>query len=122
VGLCGPASETSTGNITLPKLHAYLLNVLGEQHRPQLFGQQQPPLILVGEPSFPAVQQVTNNHTGTTAPQPSPTLGFQTGGLLKLKATPQATVATQAPAPPPQEPFTSGHIFAPALEEHRQQQ
>jgi len=136
VGLCGPASETSTGNIILPKLHAYLLNVLGEQHRPQLFGQQQPPLILVGEPSFPVVQQVTNNHTGTTAPQPSPTLGLQTGRLLKLKATPRATVATQAPpvpsqAPPPlsptpaspsQGPFTSGHIFAPALEEHRQQQ
>jgi hypothetical protein len=54
---------------------------------------------------------------------------LQTGGLLKLKATPRATVATQAPplpsqapTPPSQGPFTSGHIFAPALEEHRQQQ
>ena len=121
VGLCGPASEAS-GSVTLPKLHAYLLSVLEEQHRPQLFGQQQPPLILIGDPSFPDMEQVTNNHTPTTAPKPSSTLNLQkTGSLLKLKATPQASVATQAPSPS-QGPFTSGHIFAPALEEHRQQQ
>jgi hypothetical protein len=124
VGLCGPASDASTGNATLPKLHAHLLNVLEEQHRPQLFGQQQPPLILVGEPSFSTAQQVTNNHTGTgtTVPQPSPIPGLQkNGSLLKMKMSPQASVATQAPSSP-QGPFTSGHIFAPALEEHRQQQ
>jgi regulator of sirC expression with transglutaminase-like and TPR domain len=40
---------------------------------------------------------------------------------LKLKTIPQASVATQTLSPQ-QEPFTSGHIFAPALEEHRQQQ
>src|SRR5260370_6271458 len=28
VGLCGPAIEASTSNVTLPKLHAYLLNAL----------------------------------------------------------------------------------------------
>lgn len=124
VGLCGPASDPSTGNVTLPKLHAHLLNVLGEQHRPHLFGQQQPPLILVGEgdPSRSDVQQVTNSQTGTIDPKPFPTPGLQkSSSLLKPKATPQASVATQTPLPQ-QEPFTSGHFFAPALEEHRKQQ
>ena len=138
VGLCGPASDPGTGNVTLPKLHAHLLNDLGEQHRPQLFGQQQPPLVLVGDPSFSDVQQATNSQTETTAPKPFSTLGLQkrvttdlksspspnlqkSSGLLKLKTIPQASVATQTPSPQ-QEPFTSGHIFAPALEEHRQQQ
>lgn len=122
VGLCGPASDPSTGNATLPRLHTHLLNVLGEQYRPQLFGQQQPPLILVGDLSSSDMQQATNSHTGATAPKSSPTSGLlKSNSLLKPKITPQTSVATQAP-PPQQEPFTSGHIFAPALEEHRQQQ
>jgi hypothetical protein len=122
VGMCGPASDASTGNVTLPKLHAHLLNVLGEQHRPQLFGQQQPPLVLVGQPSFSTVPPAINNHTPIATPQPAPIFTPQTGGLLKFKATPRATIATQTPPQSSQEPFTSGHIFAPALEEHRQQQ
>jgi hypothetical protein len=121
VGMCGSASDANTGNVTLPKLHAYLLNVLGEQHRPQLFGQQQPPLVLVGQPSFPTVPPVIDNHTPIATP-PTPIFAPQTGGLLKLKATPRATIATQTPPQSSQGPFTSGHIFAPALEEHRQQQ
>jgi Flp pilus assembly protein TadD len=125
VGLCGPASEANTGNTTLPKLHAYLLNALREQHRPQLFGQQQPPLILIrGESSsLPASPQATNSQTGPTVPQPSPTLTFQkTGSLLKPKTPPQAAVATQAPPSPSPGPITSGRIFAPAVGKHRQQQ
>jgi Flp pilus assembly protein TadD len=138
VGLCGPASDPNTGNVTLPKLHAHLLNVLGEQHRPQLFGQQHPPLALVGEPSLSDAQQVTNNQTEIASPKPFSTLGIRnkvttnlksspspslqkSSSLLKPKITPQASVATQTPLPQ-QEPSTSGHIFAPALEEHRQQQ
>jgi tetratricopeptide (TPR) repeat protein len=123
VGMCGPASDASTGNVTLPKLHAYLLNVLGEQHRPQLFGQQQLPLVLVGQPSLPDVPPEINNHnTPMATPQPAPIFAPKAGGLLKFKATPQTTIATQTPPPSSQEPSTSGHIFAPALEEHRQQQ
>ncbi len=121
VGMCGPASDANTDNVTLPKLHAYLLNVLGEQHRPQLFGQQQPPLILVGQPASPDVPPVIDNHTQTTTP-PTPIFASQTGGPLKLKATPRGTVATQTPPQSSQGPFTSGHIFAPALAEHRLQQ
>src|SRR2546421_288968 len=71
---------------------------------------------------FPSLKQVTNNQPPTPAPKHPSILNVQkTGSLLKLKATPQASVAAQAPSPP-QGPFTSGHIFAPALEEHRQQQ
>ncbi|MBV9441497.1 MAG: tetratricopeptide repeat protein [Acidobacteriaceae bacterium] len=137
-GLCGPASDPSTGNITLSNLHAHLLNVLGEQHRPQLFGQQNSPLLLLGEPSSPDAQQGTNNHTGTTPPKPFSPLGLQKrgtpapkpsptpsshnyGSLLKPKTPPQAFVATQAPSVQ-REPFTSRRISAPTLEGYRQQQ
>jgi Flp pilus assembly protein TadD len=138
VGLCGPASDPSTGNVTLPRLHAHLLNVLGEQHRPQLFGQQQPPLILVGNPVSSDVQQATDHHASTTIPKPASIFGSQrtsttesqsylssglpkSGSLLKPNIPPQASVTTQTPAPQ-REPFTSGYIFAPAVAEHRQQQ
>jgi tetratricopeptide (TPR) repeat protein len=47
LGLCGPAAESATGNVALTKLHAYLFKNLSEQHRPQLFGQQTAPFILV---------------------------------------------------------------------------
>jgi len=50
LGLCGPAAESATGNVTLRKLHTYLFKNLPEQHRPQLFGQQASPFILVSNP------------------------------------------------------------------------
>ncbi|GCE12750.1 tetratricopeptide repeat protein [Tengunoibacter tsumagoiensis] len=48
LGVCGPAQEAGTGNILLPTLHSYLFANLSEQQRPQLFGQQTSPLLLVG--------------------------------------------------------------------------
>jgi tetratricopeptide (TPR) repeat protein len=51
VGLCGPASDPDTGQITLQRLHAFLFNSLGEQQRPQLFGQEQGHVVLVGHTS-----------------------------------------------------------------------
>ncbi len=41
VGLCGPIIDPASKQITLQRLHAYLYNSLGEQQRPQLFGQEQ---------------------------------------------------------------------------------
>lgn len=61
VGLCGPASDPTTGNIMLRPLHTYLFKNLGEQQRPQLFGQDQPPLILVGTASQPLQQLSSAN-------------------------------------------------------------
>lgn len=51
VGLCGPASDPDTGQITLQCLHAFLFKSLGEQQRPQLFGQEQGHVVLVGHTS-----------------------------------------------------------------------
>ncbi len=49
LGLCGPASDPATHRLTLKHLHAFLLNALTEQQRPQLFGQECRPVVLVGE-------------------------------------------------------------------------
>src|SRR5258708_39517773 len=49
LGLCGPASEPTTNQITLQRLQAFLLKSLGEQQRPQLFSQERIPLVLVGD-------------------------------------------------------------------------
>lgn len=51
VGLSGPASDPTTGQVTLQRLHAFLFNTLGEQQRPQLFGHGPSPMILVGDMS-----------------------------------------------------------------------
>jgi tetratricopeptide (TPR) repeat protein len=127
LGLCGPARESATGNITLPKLHAFLFNKLAEQHRPQLFGQQNPPLILVGEPI-----QATQQQAGPTTPESNPVVPpsvsrpggpTQGSGLLKMQRMAQqgAGVSTQTP-PASNGPTTSGFIRSEALEEHRLQQ
>ncbi|HEX7737039.1 MAG TPA: tetratricopeptide repeat protein [Ktedonobacteraceae bacterium] len=55
MGVGGPAIDPGTGQITLQRLHAFLSERLNEQHKPQVFGQEQRPLVLVGEmPSFKA--------------------------------------------------------------------
>ncbi len=58
LGLCGPASDPATRQITLQRLHSFLFNSLGEQHRPQLFGREITPLVLVGDmPATPLALQ-----------------------------------------------------------------
>jgi tetratricopeptide (TPR) repeat protein len=49
MALCGPASDPNTHQITLQHLQAYLFKAVGEQQRPQLFGQARNPVVLVGE-------------------------------------------------------------------------
>lgn len=49
VGLCGPASDPASKQVTLQRLDAFLFNAPGEQHRPQLFGQERTPVVLVGD-------------------------------------------------------------------------
>ena len=49
MGVGGPAIDPSNGQIALQRLHAFLTERLSEQHRPQVFGQEQRPLILVGD-------------------------------------------------------------------------
>jgi hypothetical protein len=52
VGLSGSASDPITGQVTLQHLHTFLFSALGEQQRPQLFGQGQ--FVLVGDMSSAA--------------------------------------------------------------------
>ncbi|HET8847015.1 MAG TPA: tetratricopeptide repeat protein, partial [Ktedonobacteraceae bacterium] len=53
MGAGGPATDPMSGQISLQQLHTFLLERLSEQHRPQVFGQESRPLVLVGEmPAF----------------------------------------------------------------------
>lgn len=53
MGVGGPAVDPASGQLTLQRLHAFLFEKLDEQHRPQVFGQEPRPMVLVGEmPSF----------------------------------------------------------------------
>ena len=49
LGLCGPAADPTSGQVTLQNLHRFLSYSLEEQHQPQVFGQEQRPIVLVGE-------------------------------------------------------------------------
>ncbi len=110
VGLCGPASDPTTGNIMLRPLHTYLFKNLGEQQRPQLFGQDQPPLILVG-----------------TAPQPlqplSPTDGMppDSGRPKQQNIHTGSQQAARAPIATAQKTAT-GPQPHPSVEQHLRQQ
>ncbi|GHO82856.1 tetratricopeptide repeat protein [Dictyobacter formicarum] len=122
LGLCGPAVDPGTGAVTLSKLHAYLFGALGEQQRPQLFGQQQVPFSIVGDiPEVaPVKQTMATNFSGS----------FQSGAespsssLLLKKNMPFGAAASTATAPPVQtsSPSTSGHLLSSVLEQQREQQ
>lgn len=48
IGLSGQGNGSATESITLQQLSSYLFSTLGEQQRPQIFGQERSPFILVG--------------------------------------------------------------------------
>ncbi len=135
LGVCGPASESTSGNVTLSKLHAYLFNTSEEQYRPQLFGQQTTPLILVGQLPETGVSTAGDTSqlqpTAATLPRaglhiPATPKTQYSGGLLKNAAPFAATPTASMPVPTttaiPAEPSTSGHMLTSALTQHRQQQ
>src|SRR5260370_6825875 len=49
LGLCGPAADPISGQMTLQNLHTFLSSSLDEQHQPQVFGQEQRPIVLVAD-------------------------------------------------------------------------
>lgn len=117
VGLCGPAVDPATGQVTLQRLHTFLSESLPEQHRPQVFGREERSLVLVGElPSFNGTGQ--NGHgTGPFAsapPSQSPT-GPSTDQALTPIAARGATATQMTPS-------TSGQVSLAVLEQSRQQQ
>ncbi len=92
MGLCGPAADPDTGQITLQRLHAFLFNALGQQQRPQLFGQEQGHVVLVGHTaSLPVITspspqkqhaQPANNFSAAAPVAP----GASTGSPFKAAA------------------------------------
>jgi hypothetical protein len=104
LGLCGPASEPTTNQITLRRLQAFLLKSLGEQQRPQLFGQERIPLVLVGDMhslTTPQIQHepVAKGQSGQVPPLPSGSLSAQQSGnvttAFAATAAPQGAVTAQ---------------------------
>ena len=69
VGLCGPCINPASGRATLQSLSAFLSNTLDEQHRPQLFGQEYSPIILIGDLSAPT-SNLQNAQPRASVPSP----------------------------------------------------
>ncbi|GAC1350366.1 MAG: hypothetical protein NVSMB27_32190 [Ktedonobacteraceae bacterium] len=118
LGLCGPASDPVTNQISLQRLHAYLFSSVDEQHRPQLFGQERTPLVLVGE--MPQ-QLVPFQASGQLSPLPGGQLPSTfSPGIPNASATSaQSTTSGIHTAQPPQNaaataqmsPTTSGQLM-----------
>jgi len=80
LGLCGPASDPMTKNITLQSLHSFLLQSVEEQQRPQLFGQERTPLVLVGEMPVPIPPIQPGVSNAPFSPTPTGQLSSTTNG------------------------------------------
>ncbi|WP_322480464.1 tetratricopeptide repeat protein [Thermogemmatispora sp.] len=114
LGLCGGAADPASGQITFQRLSLYLQQSLGEQQRPQLFGQGLGPVVLVGEevpteasPSAAAATAGGSGQSGLyrmpTGPAPAmQQAGNQTGQWPQLTQAPAglAQLSPQQPATP----------------------
>ncbi len=125
VGLSGPAMDPTTNQITLRRLHAFLSDTLGEQQRPQLFGQEQTPFILVGDmpPALPQTPAHPLNPAIPTSPFGSPPTGTGTRPNTIGTAMPQPAYQTAtATATAQMSPNTSGQLSLTATEQQQLQQ
>jgi tetratricopeptide (TPR) repeat protein len=110
VGLSDSARDGATGQVTLQRLHAFLFSALGEQHRPQLFGQGQ--LVLAGN-TLAAPESLSQWSD-------SQRLRATTSSRLRAQ-TAQGSVATEQLLRQ-MSPTTSEAYAHPAVEEKRLQQ
>jgi tetratricopeptide (TPR) repeat protein len=121
VGLSGPAADPLSGQTTLQNLHAFLSSSLDEQHQPQVFGQEQRPIVLVGD--MPPLAALSLNGQENVYPASSP---------VQYSAMAQPPSGSQ-PAGYPQQssvgiastqmsPSTSGQLSLEILEQNRRQQ
>lgn len=106
LGLCGPARDKETGLITLQKLQAYLFKVLPEPQRPQIFGQEQSQIVLVGDPDLtkpasPPSQPLPGFPSGITRMNTAE--GTQTGGNRAATATAQMSPTPQTQGQTPEQ-------------------
>lgn len=95
MGVGGPALDPTTGQITLQRLHAFLFEKLSEQHRPQVFGQEPRPIVLVGE--MPVFKTGALNGNGT-----------RPGGVLAAAGSPLASQALAGSSVAQLSPSASG--------------
>jgi len=116
LGLSGPAADR--GRITLQQLHAYLSDSLDEQHQPQVFGQDQRPIVLVG--AMPPVASLSADEQGyanpvaaASIPRSETAQPSSSGPLQQVSA---ATASAQMSR------STSGQISLSTLEQNRRQQ
>jgi len=125
VGLCGPASDPATRQITLQRLYAYLSGSLGAQQRPQFFGQASRQVVLVGDmpPSPPPSPQPGDPFPSQ---QSIPTATAAPGSLPRMAATQPTTTGTLLAQHPSMSaastssqlsPITTGQIAIQAVEE-----
>ncbi|GAC1644045.1 MAG: hypothetical protein NVS4B12_08840 [Ktedonobacteraceae bacterium] len=120
VGLSGAAADATTGNVTLQTLYTYLSNTLGNQQRPQVFGQAPTPIVLVG--NMPLQQQVA--HT-VPASHAQPVAAY--AAPAQSSVSPQASYNTTATAQlslleHQQQRSTSGTLRSKEIEQHSRQQ
>ncbi|HLX40235.1 MAG TPA: tetratricopeptide repeat protein [Ktedonobacteraceae bacterium] len=121
VGLSGPAIEPTTHQVTLQRLHAYLGNTLGEQQRPQLFGQEQTPLVLVGDlPLTPSQTPLNTDTFGSTPDLSGAGMRPNITGAVMSQATYQQTATATATVQ--MSPTTSGQLSLSEADQQRQQQ
>jgi tetratricopeptide (TPR) repeat protein len=123
VGLSGPAADQPSGQTTLQNLHAFLSDTLDEQHQPQVFGQEQRPIVLVGEMpdlASPSLNKQENiyHSAPAAAVQSSATMQPSTGS--QLAGYPQQS--TVGLASEQMSPSTSGQLSLEVLEQNRKQQ
>ncbi len=110
VGLCGPASDPASKQVTLQRLDKFLSNSLDEQHRPQLFGQEQTPVVLVGDMAAAPLTAQQNGQpaqspaTSPSGVPPSPAGQTTNTGVLTGQAL-QSAIATAQMSP-----TTSGQL------------
>jgi tetratricopeptide (TPR) repeat protein len=104
IGLCGPAIDPTSANVTLQSLMAFLGNMPSEQQRPQLFGQLQTPFLLTGPSSFNAPQPLQSPPPSSAQVPPGfapPVAPNPTSGILsampqpQYQSTPYATATAQ---------------------------
>lgn len=120
LGLSGRAADPASGQVTLQQLHTYLSNSLDQQHQPQLFGQDQRPIVLVGDmPSFapfsPQEQGYVNAAVAASnSGRAQPSMTGPLAGYFQ-----QASAGT---ASAQMSPLTSGQISLSTLDQDRKQQ
>ncbi len=123
VGLSGPAADPVSGQTTLQNLHAFLSRSLDEQHQPQVFGQEQRPIVLVGDmpplasPSLNGQENIYTSSPSSTV-QNSAIIQPPTGS--QLAGSPQQSSVGIASAQ--MSPSTSGQLSLEILEQNRKQQ